>query len=782
MADDKASIVVDGDVSPLRQKLRDASRDFKQFGDEGKRSIEGVGGPLKALQEKFIAIGAVLAGGAVFKAAVTEAASFAEQSIQLGRALGISATEASGLKAALDDNNVTQEEFVRAAQQLSAKLKENEKDMQAAGLATRDAAGNLRPLNQLTIEAIGLLDDYKGGTDRAVAANILFGRGFELTSDLARLNNEEVRKSTEFARKLGLQVGEENVAAWEAYDNAMDGASTTMKAARVTIGNQLLPALTKLAEWFVSLGPAAITVFKGALGGLMAAFWALKNGITVVWETINAMVVTVAEPLRTLAAALWKMAQGDFKGAWAEFGKGGQTMANAWKGALKEMEASSRETRDKIWSLFAQGGAAAGVASGDKSATGLIKGDKDKKAGAGKGRMSEAEWAMEESAHLKRTLNQIAEQRAQAEEAMYERGVQAAKDWEEDLERSNQAVAAAHRKSAEQRAQIELLRAQGARDAELARLDEMEALSRHELEMGAITQAEYLTRLGEFNQARLDAERAFLDQKRDIARQDPDQNPVELERIEQEKLEILRRYRAQQAEIQRQAALESQTIWTELGDRISGLWDKGIQALMNGTLTWRNAMRAIWAEMVSWFVTQVVGRMVKEWLLGEARKLAIKMGFLAQEKTVEAAGAAATVAIKTGETAAVSANNAVQAGTGAAASQASIPIIGPILALAAMAAIFAAVSGLGKRKSAMGGYDIPKGLNPVVQTHEEEMILPRKYADVIRGLAAGDGSGQAAGGAPVHLHARSDADVVRVGDVKKLLREMGRDFVDFRSP
>ena len=43
--------------------------------------------------------------------------------------------------------------------------------------------------------------------------------------------------------------------------------------------------------------------------------------------------------------------------------------------------------------------------------------------------------------------------------------------------------------------------------------------------------------------------------------------------------------------------------------------------------------------------------------------------------------------------------------------------------------------------SAAGGFDIPNGSNPIVQTHSEEMILPKGYADVIRNMADNGGSG-----------------------------------------
>lgn len=777
--DNTAEMIVDGDVSPLRQKLREAANDLRRFGNEGSASIEKIGGPLQSLQEKFIAVGAVLAGGAVFKAAVEQAASFTEESLKLGNALGTTATEASTFLAALADIDVSQEEFVGAAKNLAKEIKNNEDSLQGMGLKTRDAAGQLRPLNQLVVEAVDVLNGYKAGTDRAIAGQVLFGKGFDINSNLTKLNSATLAENAELQKRLGLLVGQDSVQAFQAYDSAMDQANLTMKAGQVAVGNALLPALTKLAEWFVTIGPAAIVVIKGALGGLLAGFWALKNGVVVVWETINAMVVTVAEPLRALAAALYKVGTGDFKGAWAEFGKAGQTMVSTWKGALGEMAKSSQETRDKIWALFATGGPAAGPSTGGKSAGDLLKGDKSGKSKTGKDRQTEAEWEMEVMAWEARTATALANERAEAEAAAFDRATKAAEEWTTDLDRANRAVAESAKKSAEQRAQIELLRYEGARNAELARIDDMQTLAQMELDMGQINNAEYLARLEQFNIQRLAAEQVYLARKREIAAADPEQNPVELERIEQERQEIRRRYASQGLEIQRQAAIESQSIWADLGDTMSGLWDKGIQAMLNGTLTWRNALQAIGAEVVAWFAKSVVGDQVKAWLAGKAQMILAELGFGAKKKGLDAAATATTIASKATETTAVTGSDAVMAATGAAKSQAGIPIVGPVLALAAMAAIFAAVSAMGKRKSAAGGYDIPRGLNPVVQTHEEEMILPKKYANVIRDMAAG-GAGQSGGGDPVAIYAHGDSDKLSVGDLKKLLRQMGREFVDVR--
>ncbi len=309
-------------------------------------------------------------------------------------------------------------------------------------------------------------------------------------------------------------------------------------------------------------------------------------------------------------------------------------------------------------------------------------------------------------------------------------------------EKAAKAMADAYRKSAQQQMQIDLIRAQSAREVELARITETEAAAQHQVNMGMMSKETLLALQAQFNAERLAAEQQFIAAKQQIALQDPD-NPVELERIEAEKAEIRRRYAAQGMEIQRQQATESQAIWKSLTDTISGLWDKGVQALMNGTLTWKNATQAIGAEMVRWFATKVVGDMVKQWIAGKAKEIAVLLGFTATKKGIETAGAATTVGIKGAETTAVAGMNAVQAGTGAAASQASIPWVGPILAMAAMATVFAAVSSMGKKvPSAAGGFDIPRGMNPLTQLHEEEMVLPKNLANNVRNMTAKDRGAQ----------------------------------------
>ncbi|OID25961.1 hypothetical protein [Acinetobacter pittii] len=194
-----------------------------------------------------------------------------------------------------------------------------------------------------------------------------------------------------------------------------------------------------------------------------------------------------------------------------------------------------------------------------------------------------------------------------------------------------------------------------------------------------------------------------------------------------------------------------------LTSRMSGLWDKGIQSMLNGTLTWKNAMNAIFSELSAEFIQNMVTAPLKKYMASLGPRLAAKLGLIKAETVAEASGQAAQTgatiageATRTGVTASgglarlgLKATEAIkgimmsawEAMAGAFKAMVSIPYIGPVLAVGAGAAAFGLVAGLaGKIKSARGGYDIPSGVNPITQLHEDEMVLPAQHANTIREL------------------------------------------------
>ncbi len=235
--------------------------------------------------------------------------------------------------------------------------------------------------------------------------------------------------------------------------------------------------------------------------------------------------------------------------------------------------------------------------------------------------------------------------------------------------------------------------------------------------------------------------------------------------------------------------------------RLASLWDQGIQSLMNGTLTWSNATKAVLADMGA-FVLQSATKELQGWLRIQTMKLAKKYGFITAETAAEASGQAAQTgatiageATRTGVTASgglarlgLKATEAIkgimmsawEAMAGAFKAMVSIPYIGPVLAVGAGAAAFGLVAGLaGKIKSARGGYDIPSGVNPITQLHEDEMVLPAQHANTIRELGKStfnsgmsddsDITGQGGENAVLNIQAWDSRDI------KRFMKKHGRE-------
>ncbi|MFV5664997.1 phage tail protein [Acinetobacter pittii] len=234
--------------------------------------------------------------------------------------------------------------------------------------------------------------------------------------------------------------------------------------------------------------------------------------------------------------------------------------------------------------------------------------------------------------------------------------------------------------------------------------------------------------------------------------------------------------------------------------RLANLWDQGIQSLMNGTLTWSNATKAVLADMGA-FALQTATKELQGWLRIQAIKLARKLGFVGAETAAEASGQAAqtgaTIAGEATRTSVTAAGGLARLGlkaaeaikgimmsaweamAGAFKAMVAIPYVGPILAVGAGAAAFGLVAGLaGKIKSARGGYDIPSGVNPITQLHEDEMVLPSQHANTIREMGKAMRSGASFGAAAAAEGGGAGATInisaIDAKSIERLLKKNGR--------
>jgi len=200
-----------------------------------------------------------------------------------------------------------------------------------------------------------------------------------------------------------------------------------------------------------------------------------------------------------------------------------------------------------------------------------------------------------------------------------------------------------------------------------------------------------------------------------------------------------------------------------LNDFVDGVVDKKVEAWITG-----ESMQLMASQGGQSILDALGLQDAARYALTEQAKTAVTLQGVAARTTATAAGATASSAAE-GQSALLSiGTSAGKAAAGVYADAATSfgpagPFIAPVLAGAALAAV---LDFKGLVSSAEGGFDIPTGVNPLTQLHQEEMVLPARFAnplrDVLHSFSPSGANGAApandAGDTHLHLHMGAGAD------------------------
>jgi len=201
------------------------------------------------------------------------------------------------------------------------------------------------------------------------------------------------------------------------------------------------------------------------------------------------------------------------------------------------------------------------------------------------------------------------------------------------------------------------------------------------------------------------------------------QDPEKLAEVQQQEAAAWQKHLADLEKAQNQATTTMAAQWQKIGNSIASSFSSAIDGMITKNRTFTQTVLQLGESLVTGLINNFV-KMAVSWAEQEVAKMVASR--LAAAGVVQASAGAA--------------------GAAGTASFAAAPW--PIdLGAAAFGASMAAVAG--SFAVAEQGYDIPAGVNPMVQAHAREMVLPAEEADVIRDAASGSGLG---GGNHIHLH------------------------------
>lgn len=710
MSDKTIDVRVTAKIDELKRGMDQAAKSVENGAQRMDGSLKTAGDSMSVVSSTvraaFASVAAVAAAAFSFvaiKNAADETVKYTEAAMDLGRAMGVSATDASVWISVLDDIGATQGELSAASRGLTMKLRENEDSLNAMGLATRDANGKLRPMNDLMLDAIAVVNSYREGTDRNAAAQEVFGRSVNGSSKLLLASREAAEETERKMRDLGMVVGQDNVQAWKDYDQASDDANLTGKALQITIGQALIPVMTAFKSSLVDIGPALVKVARVAMETLL--------GVVDLARMVKQAFVSVGSDIGAAAAAAALALRGDFSGAMnvfkertADAVRETQKLKDLWNG-----------TGDSFLGKFRQK-----FTASDTPAEGGSDFQAPPDASRKKGKKADGPIDALDSGSYITSDKGVAEMIREQQEAINRMNGEMAAD----AERAAKVAADAYKRATDQKIQVDLIWMRNAVDARLAVVDADEEAAHHAVDMGLMTHEELLQQQLGFEQRRNEIILQAMNER--LAMIDPTQDPVTYAQLKAEIEEAERQHQAVMTEIKNAGELERNQYALQASNGIQSGMQNAFQKMMTGQMTLAQGMKAIWTSVAT-SIAQVLAQMA-------AKNIATMLMQAAQGKAIRAKEIMA---------------DAKAAAAGAYKAVVGIPVVGPALAPVAAGVAFGGVMAFA---SAAGGYDIPAGTNPITQLHAREMVLPAKHADVIRSLAEG-GAGGGGGNVYIDVHA-----------------------------
>ena len=808
----------------MGQNAAGMSKQMNSQFDGVRKMIESFRGPLAILAT-------MIAGATFLNKFASDASKATVETEKLASTLGTSTQEASALKIALDDIGVETETYTGMVSKMMVKLREGEERFNALGVKTRGANGDLLSTDQIVQNALQALLKFREGTDRNLAATEFFGRGWQEVNRVMKLTPEVMEAARQKARELELEIGPEGVASAEHYKSAMNDLGDVYGALKNRIGQALMPVLSDLAEWLSSRGPAAVTVMRGVMGGFLSVWYGLANVITVVGQLVKAFLYNVTEPMVGFGEAMGLALSGNFAAAGERLRQIVPNVKAAWENAFEETLKSSDKTRARLQALFdpnAEQGQGSGPKSGgNRKYTPELKGsrlsqfeaelaerrdaydkeqmlagtfqqftkqmerdfwknildtqklNKEEQAG-----VSKKYYAVERDLRkdaFEREIEDIKSRIEAFKQGSVERiqlaGESAAKIGEKyglESKEYRQAVAEMSKLARERKDQmdkLEDLSIERTRQYQISRVD-LERQNLDTLEsLGIIKAKEKLARLKELKEIEYQIELKAAQDRAELLKGDAVAYKQAMDRIKQ----LAEKHGIDQAQIDGQIAQEKKKTLDTWIDPVTQAMNGMVNGVLQGTQTMQqmlaNALRNIALSYANTLL-----KMGADWLKAEILKTQATVAGTSARTAAESAGATASTGFTLGSAVKTIGAKAWEAASSVYASIAQIPVVGPFLAPAMAIAAAATVLGfVGKIASAAGGFDVPTGVNPLVQMHEEEMVLPKDIANPLRDQLATGGSGNIIN---FNIKTQDSKDMMRGlrtgGALRKALEELHR--------
>lgn len=763
MAQNDVEFKFGANLSELIGKLKEGQDAVARASGEMRASIDKIGGAFATVQKAFLAFTAVAMGGEALKKIIKGAGDWQLEALKLAKALGITTEQASTWQVALHHIGVESDVVLAASVKMVKNLDAHAGTYARLGVSIVDLAGKHKPLADIMQEVNAKLVQIHDPIEQAKAGLAIYGKSWTEVRPLMKLTAEAMEHAAARAKELGLVVGPEGAAMAKKYKESIADVELVGKSLTLQMGTALLPVMTQLGSSMADMAPTFSVVFGGAIKLIAGLVIDLSAGFQMLGTRIGGLAAAFVNATDFMhggfgrARQILKETAADIEAidARAEKAKAKLWAPVAASKAPPEMDAPSDDpnvSRASDWDMqLAEAKAAYQEQQREKGkdiAYSLeqerdywlkIKGLKNlssEESKAIRGKLAAVNLAIDRQ-NFAATIASLGEEAAAYknngdERLRIARETQArmAEHYGENSAQAREAGAKVVAIAREVEAKLLEIAAEAAnakRDLKLREIKEAEEDARLAVDIGALTSGELLKAEELFEQQRFAAKHDAAAKRLTIAEGDPDVDPKALAAIKAELLAIEADHEEKVNEGHRAAVRERMKYYKQFNDSITSSFQTVLTGFFKGTQTIGQTLRGLFAGVLD-AISGILAKIAAQWLASHILR-----------RVLAKAEGVSTITQK-----------AAEAGASGVASMAGAPWPLNMSAPGFGAAMSLIAGSYGAGLAAEGGFDIPAGVNPVVQTHQREMILPAHIADPLRNMI--DGGGSPGGGMTVHVN------------------------------
>lgn len=223
-------------------------------------AVGGMGSAVGAARDKLLGLGASLGiTGSGMVLLVTSMASSAAEVQNWSKRLGVSSTYLQEMQYAAGKYGVEQDALIDGMKELSLRADEfaltgkggGAEAFQRLGLSEsqiKGTMGNTEALFDLVTKQLGKVTNV--AKRQRLVDELFGGSGGEQMAEWVSVGAEQRAKLIDEARKLGVILNEEDIAAAREFHNQIDRMGAALKGVRNIVGAALMPVLSKLMDQF----------------------------------------------------------------------------------------------------------------------------------------------------------------------------------------------------------------------------------------------------------------------------------------------------------------------------------------------------------------------------------------------------------------------------------------------------------------------------------------------------------------------------------------------------